>query len=88
MSATVGRPGRGWLIAALGAAVAVLLGSVLAVGAGGSFGERAGDSRTGSHSSVMPDRRGDHGPMMGRDSRSGRSGHQPGGWPMDRGENS
>jgi len=71
---TARRGRRGWLIAALGVAGAVLLGSILAVGAWGTvLGPGAvGSARTGSGSGVIQDHRSDHyGPMMGSDPRSG-----------------
>lgn len=69
---TVPRGRRGWLIAALAVASAVLLGSILAVGAWGLGSGELGAARTGSGTCVIDDHRGDHdGPMMGRDRRSG-----------------
>ena len=71
-TATTARRGaRGWLIAALAVASAVLLGSILAVGAWGLGPNSVGSARTGSGTGTIQDHRSDHyGPMMRSDSRS------------------
>lgn len=74
MTTTVRRVGRGWLVAALVVAVAVLLGSVLAVAAwSGAFRQGAADTaRAGSDAGITQFWHGHRtGPgMMGENRRS------------------